>query len=56
VFFENAVFFPQVVDDVELVAIHPARERNDENPQPDGLNHGTESTRLAMTHPRLSLG
>ena len=31
VFFENAVLCPQVVDDVELVAIHPARERNEEN-------------------------
>ena len=39
VFLEDSVLGPQVVDDVELVAIHPARERNEEDALPDRLNH-----------------
>jgi hypothetical protein len=33
VLFENAVLFPQVFDDLGLVAIHPARQRHEQNPQ-----------------------
>jgi hypothetical protein len=40
VLFERTILFPQLLDHIKLVAIHPARERNEENPQPDGINHG----------------
>jgi hypothetical protein len=32
VLFQDAVFRPQIVDDVELVAIHPTRKRNKKDP------------------------
>jgi hypothetical protein len=29
---EDAVLFPQVLDDLKLVTIHPARQRHEEDP------------------------
>jgi hypothetical protein len=39
VLFEDAVLFPQVLDDFELVAIHPARQCHEDDPQPDRVDH-----------------
>jgi hypothetical protein len=33
VLFEHAVLFPHVFDDLELVAIDPARQGHEQNPQ-----------------------
>ena len=38
--FEDAVLLPHVVDDFQLMAIHPAREGDKEDAQPDSGNHG----------------
>ena len=51
VFFEHTVLFPQILDDVELVAIHPTRERHEENPQPDNVNHAPSVLGWPPPHP-----
>ena len=40
VLFQDAVLFSQVLDDLELVAIHPARQCHEDDPQPDRVDHG----------------
>ena len=42
---QDAGFFPQVRDNLQLVAIHPTREGHEQDPQADGIDHGGESTR-----------
>jgi hypothetical protein len=48
VLFEDAVLVPQVTDDLNLVAIHPARQRHEEDPQPDRVDHGPSLLALAV--------
>jgi hypothetical protein len=52
--FEDAVFFPQVLDDLKLVAIHPARKGHEQDPQPDGVDHGPSLLVRAFASTRLS--
>ena len=56
VFVEDAVLFPQVRNDLKLVAIHPASERHEQDPQPDGVDHGPSLSAPASTLPGWALG
>ena len=37
---EDAILFPQVLDDIELVAAHPAGERDEKEAKREAINHG----------------
>ena len=39
VLFEDAVLFPQGLDDFELVPIHPSRQCHEDDPQPHRVDH-----------------
>jgi hypothetical protein len=52
---EHAVLFPQVRDDLQLVAIHPACQRHEEDPQPDSIDHRSSVLALAAS-PGCALG
>jgi hypothetical protein len=39
VFLKDAVLFPQVIDHLNLVAIHPSGQRHQEDPPADGVEH-----------------
>ena len=52
VLLEDAVLFPQVRDNLELVAIHPARKSHEEDPEPYGLDHGPSLFVQASVSPR----
>jgi hypothetical protein len=54
VLFEDAVLFPQVLDHLKLVAIHPARERHEENLQPNGLDHEPSLSAAASALPAFT--
>jgi hypothetical protein len=54
VLLEDAVLLPQVLDDLKLVAIHPARKGHDQDPQRDGVEH-VPSLSVWACFARLSL-
>ena len=55
VLLEDAVLLPQVLDDLKLVAIHPARKGHEQDPQRDGVEHGAEFICMGIGLARLSL-
>jgi len=56
VLLKDAVLLPQVVDDIVLMPIHPARERHKENPQPHGVDHGPSLFGWSSAPPAVVLG
>ena len=48
-FAENAILFLQVVDDIALLLVHPAREADEH--EPDGVERLHEATKLACGRP-----
>ena len=51
VLLEDAVLLPQVLDDLKLVAIHPARKGHEQDPQRDGVEHGPSLSVWASASP-----